>query len=824
MALGSFVRQGLAEEEAQYEVLRRIGSGAFAEVFLVAHVADERQCVMKEITSFTTMEPDKKQATELEVQLLRALNHPNIVAYQDSFVNKDGHLCIFMEYCEHGDVHTLLQGAKRAGKSLPGENQVLEWFIQLSLALQVLHSKRILHRDLKTQNIFLSGCGTTSDPSDFAVKLGDLGVAKVLGHTAELAMTQIGTPFYMSPELFNSKPYGHKSDIWGLGCVLYELINGHTAFEAQNLNALAMKILRGRHTPITSSCSEEVKGLIQSMLSTNPAHRPALQEMLHVPAVRRRLPAAVQAAVSAVVASGAPNAKPRAEAVLAQQLSSLGLHGIRFSSVGPEHFSAEITIIPPQRRDKRQIQQKLERAERRQKREEVTLRRLQETAAMLGIYINDPPSTEAPLTSKPPLPMRGGYGGPPPALPLCLVPQEQLDGDSPALSHRDKILLRKERRREEEQQRFEEEARKIREENLAFQRAWVMGSKDGTSSNWQSMHAAPSAQLTSQQTSKHLPANLSPLQPLLDYKHITPDNLANPFQSCRQKVVHTPAKNERERIPSSCSDTSITSAQPRRLRTAEHPRAPAVHYSEPPPPHGAPCVKRGSRPSCDAKSIRRTRSLRGVTLEAITRQPFQSEHHPDDPDDSDFSASCSDGSDIGGRAGSDDDARLRLESQVVQQRIDGCHAAIYRHKMTIDMLQGVSMDQGAEAFDAGSDAFLARSRPSEAARPRGAVPALVQDRIARLRRRCIEGLGDVRFEDAKRCLQMLKEEGADIARARARMISLLGLEAIGFYALLDQIVHMEKLEIPVVGRDDFASQAGSAVHWRSDRHAPEEIY
>merc|ERR1719221_19724 len=87
------------------------------------------------------------------------MQHPNIVGYRDSYVNGGGHLLIFMEYCEHGDMHSYLQGSKRGGTGAPSESLVLEWLVQIGLALHALHSKRILHRDLKTQNVFLGGHG-----------------------------------------------------------------------------------------------------------------------------------------------------------------------------------------------------------------------------------------------------------------------------------------------------------------------------------------------------------------------------------------------------------------------------------------------------------------------------------------------------------------------------------------------------------------------------------------------------------------------------------------------------------------------------------------
>ncbi|CAE8661359.1 unnamed protein product, partial [Polarella glacialis] len=114
----------------------------------------------------------------------------------------------------------------------------------------------------------------------------------VLNSTIDLAQTQIGTPFYMSPELINNKPYSYKSDVWGLGCVLYEIVNGQRAFDAQSLNGLALKIIKGSYSPISASCSQPTKLLIKSMLSKSHVHRPSLKEILHMPSIRPRIPLA----------------------------------------------------------------------------------------------------------------------------------------------------------------------------------------------------------------------------------------------------------------------------------------------------------------------------------------------------------------------------------------------------------------------------------------------------------------------------------------------------------------------------------------------------
>ena len=132
----------------------------------------------------------------------------------------------------------------------------------MALGLHYMHASRVLHRDLKTQNIFLLGNGR--------LVLGDLGVSKVLEGTMDFAQTSVGTPYYMSPEIFKNKPYNHKSDIWALGCVLYEMTTLSHAFDANSLNGLACKIIKGRYPPIASRYSRHLRELVGAMLSTSP--------------------------------------------------------------------------------------------------------------------------------------------------------------------------------------------------------------------------------------------------------------------------------------------------------------------------------------------------------------------------------------------------------------------------------------------------------------------------------------------------------------------------------------------------------------------------
>lgn len=142
----------------------------------------------------------------------------------------------------------------------------------MCLGLEYLHNKKILHRDIKTMNIFLN--------KDENIRIGDLGVAKVLHESTNFAHTMVGTPYYLSPEMCEEKPYNEKSDIWALGCVIYELCTAKHPFEANNQGALILRIVRGKYSPIPTTYSNELGELVDSCLSRDYRKRPKAGEIL----------------------------------------------------------------------------------------------------------------------------------------------------------------------------------------------------------------------------------------------------------------------------------------------------------------------------------------------------------------------------------------------------------------------------------------------------------------------------------------------------------------------------------------------------------------
>ncbi|KAM5311539.1 serine/threonine-protein kinase Nek5 isoform 2-T2 [Glossophaga mutica] len=255
----------------KYDVIKVVGEGAFGKAYLAKGRLDSKPCVIKEINC-AKMPNREKEASRKEVILLAKMKHPNIVTFFGSFQEND-RLFIVMEYCDGGDL------MKRIGRQrgvLFSEDQILSWFVQVSLGLKHIHDRKVLHRDVKTQNIFLSKNGMVA-------KLGDFGIARVLNNSMELAQTCVGTPSYLSPEICQNKPYNNKTDIWSLGCVLYELCTLKHPFEAHNLHQLVLRICRAHVAPVSPRFSWDLRCLISQLFRVSPRDRPSINSILKRP-------------------------------------------------------------------------------------------------------------------------------------------------------------------------------------------------------------------------------------------------------------------------------------------------------------------------------------------------------------------------------------------------------------------------------------------------------------------------------------------------------------------------------------------------------------
>nr|XP_048703635.1 serine/threonine-protein kinase Nek1 isoform X6 [Caretta caretta] len=260
----------------KYIKVQKIGEGSFGKAILVKAKENSRQYVVKEI-NISKMSNKEREESRREVAVLANMKHPNIVLYRESF-EENGSLYIVMDYCEGGDLFRRINAQKGI---LFSEDQIMDWFVQICLALKHVHDRKILHRDIKSQNIFLTKDGT--------IQLGDFGIARVLNSTVELARTCIGTPYYLSPEICRNKPYNNKSDIWALGCVLYEMCTLKHAFEAGNMKNLVLKIISGSFPPVSLHYSYDLRYLLSQLFKRNPRDRPSVNSILEKIFIAKRV-------------------------------------------------------------------------------------------------------------------------------------------------------------------------------------------------------------------------------------------------------------------------------------------------------------------------------------------------------------------------------------------------------------------------------------------------------------------------------------------------------------------------------------------------------
>ena len=264
---------------SNYKVIKLLGEGSFGKAFLCKNESNDTICVIKQIT-IEDMNEKEKDDVYNEAQILGKLDHQNIIKLFEVFDSKKPKhtLNIVTEYADGGD---LSEKIKSQNNKPFTESEILDYFTQICLALKHIHEKKIIHRDLKSGNVFLMKNGL--------VKLGDFGIAKGFQNTMDKAKTMVGTPYYLSPEILENKPYDSKSDIWSLGVLLYEMMTFKMPFNANSLPMLSVKILRGNYTPPPAVYTKDLREIVTKCLLVDPKKRPTIQEILRMPIIQNRI-------------------------------------------------------------------------------------------------------------------------------------------------------------------------------------------------------------------------------------------------------------------------------------------------------------------------------------------------------------------------------------------------------------------------------------------------------------------------------------------------------------------------------------------------------
>lgn len=270
------------EIKNKYKPLKVIGKGNFGVVFMVKNILTNEIFVNKRVTAKT-----KEELKEIakEVKLMSKIDSPHVIKLIEYYFDSENsilnevNLNIIMEYAGGGDLYSLIQKNLK-NKKYFRESEILTYFAQICSGLKAIHDQKILHRDLKSKNIFLT------EKND--VKIGDFGLSKNLLFTNDKAITTTGTPYYFSPEILNEEPYSFKSDIWSLGVLLYEMCKLKIPFDATNLFELINNVMKLNYKPISDKFSPDLKKMIENILVIDPEKRPSIDTILKYPLVKNR--------------------------------------------------------------------------------------------------------------------------------------------------------------------------------------------------------------------------------------------------------------------------------------------------------------------------------------------------------------------------------------------------------------------------------------------------------------------------------------------------------------------------------------------------------
>lgn len=273
------------KKEIQIETYKRIkllGQGNYGQAYLIQSTLSNIEYVCKDIDLSFSTEKEQKSAIQ-EVKILKKCKHPNIIAFKEAFITRKPTRALHLvtEYADSGDLQQIIKSQSKKNE-LFSERQIINWLIQICLALKYIHKLNIIHRDIKPSNIFLT--------KDGLIKIGDFGVSKALRKGQHDTNTTVGTPLYMAPEVIDSENYDYKADIWSLGITFFEIMTFTLPFDGNNQVGLFNNIIEFKKKNSFNNkaiiYSDELINIVRKMFSKNPKDRPTIDEILNVPIIK----------------------------------------------------------------------------------------------------------------------------------------------------------------------------------------------------------------------------------------------------------------------------------------------------------------------------------------------------------------------------------------------------------------------------------------------------------------------------------------------------------------------------------------------------------
>lgn len=252
----------------RYHIEKKINKSERGTTYLVSDTKNNNELKCLKTIGFSTKNKTDVKEIISEENILSRLDNPYIVKYHESFLHNET-ICIITEYCSGGDLAQKIKEFKRQGEKF-SEDRIVYWFSQLLSACYYLHSNKILHRNIKPGNIYLKNGN---------IKLGDFGISRILEEMDD-ASTFIGTPYYMSPEVVQNQKYNKISDVWSIGCVLYELASFQRPFIGDGIFDIFTSIVNDEAPSIQNLYSKDLNRILKKILSKDPHTRPSIRELL----------------------------------------------------------------------------------------------------------------------------------------------------------------------------------------------------------------------------------------------------------------------------------------------------------------------------------------------------------------------------------------------------------------------------------------------------------------------------------------------------------------------------------------------------------------